>query len=148
MARKNSDGSPGYSRTAKVNGRAGEWAVIVRGPDQTRIARIGPDGRADPSSEELVPSGDVSDVKRSYIVQSDGRGTWTLPAELRKRFGITGATLLQVVEEADGFFTRTVRVVPVDAPEPADLDDLLAGMTPANVHEEIDFGPAVGAEAG
>ncbi len=146
MARKNSDGGHSYSRTARVNGRGGEWAVIVQGRDHTRVARIGPDGRADPSSEELVPSGDVSDVKRSYLVQPDGRGTLTLPAELRKRYGITGEALLQVVEEADGFFTRTVRVVPVDAPEPADLDELLAGVTPATAHEEIDFGPAVGAE--
>ncbi|MTW20084.1 AbrB/MazE/SpoVT family DNA-binding domain-containing protein [Allochromatium palmeri] len=28
-----------------------------------------------------------------------------------------------------------------------DLDELLAGITPENRHEEVDFGPAVGQEA-
>lgn len=30
--------------------------------------------------------------------------------------------------------------------EPAALDDLLAGLTKENFHEEIDFGPPVGRE--
>lgn len=38
-------------------------------------------------------------------------------------------------------------VVPADAPPKADLEQLVAGVTSANVHEEIDSGPAVGAEA-
>ncbi|MCA1684503.1 MAG: hypothetical protein LC745_00655 [Planctomycetia bacterium] len=112
------------------------------------MARIGPDGRADPGSEELVPTADVADVKRSHVVQVGGRGTLTLPGALRKRYAIDENSLLQITEEPEGFLVRTVRVVPADAPEPADLGQLLAGVTPENVHGEIDFGPAVGAEVG
>jgi bifunctional DNA-binding transcriptional regulator/antitoxin component of YhaV-PrlF toxin-antitoxin module len=90
----------------------------------------------------------VVDAKRSHIVPVGGRGTLTLPAEFRKRFAIGENTLVQITEEADGLMLRPVRVVPAGAPQPADLDALLAGVTPANVHGEVDTGPVVGKEFG
>jgi antitoxin MazE len=38
-------------------------------------------------------------------------------------------------------------VEPVRSPKVYDLAQLLAGITPENLHAEVDFGPAVGKEA-
>ncbi len=88
----------------------------------------------------------AGEFKRSHVLQVGARGTLTLPADLRKRYAIDEHTLLQITEEAEGFLVRTVQVVPVDKPRRADLNELLAGVTPENIHEEIDFGAATGAE--
>ncbi|WP_036296163.1 AbrB/MazE/SpoVT family DNA-binding domain-containing protein [Methylosinus sp. PW1] len=40
----------------------------------------------------------------------------------------------------------SVVIEPLAAPEYS-LDDLLAGVTPENLHEEVSFGPPVGREA-
>jgi antitoxin MazE len=146
MARRTGSGNHSHTRVARVNGRDGEWAVIVQARDHTRVARIGPDGEADRTTEVLVPTHDVVDVKRTHVTQIGGRGALILPASLRTRYGFDEATLVQITEEPDGVFVRKVRVVPAGAPEPLDLDVLLDGVTPENLHEEIDFGPARGAE--
>jgi antitoxin MazE len=143
--KKKQDGSYPANRIAKVNGRPGEWAVINRSRDQTRVARIGPDGSAD-SVSELVPTADVVDLKRSHLLQVDRRGGWTLPADLRRRYGITENTPLQITEEDEQFVVRPMRLVPASTPQPANLDELLSHVTPENLHEEIDFGPPVGEE--
>lgn len=113
----------------------------------SRVARIGADGEADLATEELVPTGDVTDLKRAHVTRIGGRGALILPADVRKRYGLDDNALVQLTEEADGVFVRKVRVVPADDPEPADLETLLAGVTPENLREEIDFGPARGAES-
>ena len=82
----------------------------------------------------------------SHLLQIDRRGGLTLPADLRRRYGITENTPLQVTEADDSFVVRPMQLVPTGRPQPADLDELLSQITPENRHEEVDFGPAVGEE--
>ena len=148
MARLTKTGEHAYSRIGKIRGREaqGEFAIIVCAANQTRVARFRPDGTVDPSTEELVASELVFDQKAIHTVLPKQRGTLTLPASLRRRYGIEENTPLRIVEEGDDRFSvHPMRLVKAVDPAPSP-DALLAGITPENVHPEIDFGPSVGRE--
>lgn len=72
---------------------------------------------------------------------------WGNSLALRIPSSFAAETGLQTGSEVD-FTVEGGRLViaPVAAPKYR-LNDLLAGMTPENIHGEIDTGPAVGAEA-
>lgn len=146
MARRTTKGNHSHSRIARVKGHDGEWAVIVQAREHTRVARIGPDGEADQRTEVLVPTADVVEVKRSHVTRIGARGALIPPVGVRKQYGLEEGALVQIVEEPDGFFVQKVRVVAEGDPESADLDVLLEQITPENLHGEVDFGPARGAE--
>ena len=57
-----------------------------------------------------------------------------------------GACLEQGTEVEVSLVEGTLMIVPLRRP-PVTLDELLAGVTPANLHQEVDTGGAVGGEA-
>ena len=145
MARRTKSGDHSYSRTGRIRDRESEgfFAVIVQGREQTRIARIRADGTADSSTEELVPTKELIEIKPTHIVPIGQRGTLTLPAELRRNLSIEENTSLQIIEE-DGWFS----VRPLLAPSREfELNDLVSRITPENRHGEVLTGKAVGREA-
>jgi len=146
VARRNKSGDYSYTRTAKIRGREqeGRFAVIRKDSEQARVARRRSDGTAE-GDGELVQSADLRDIKPPQIVLTAQRGTITLPGEMRRDLGIEEGTPLQIIQEADGRLTieplkRTSASLTVD------LADLLLGITPENIHGEIDFGDSVGRE--
>ena len=78
---------------------------------------------------------------------ADGQKKWGNSASIRIPAVVLEAARLQVdaaveVREEDGW----IIIEPVRS-EKYDLDTLIAGITPANRHEAVDFGDAVGNEA-
>lgn len=63
-----------------------------------------------------------------------------IPKTVADEVKVTEESLVDVSVE-DG----TMVLRPMRSPE-FDLDELLAGVTEANLHGEVDFGPCVGAE--
>ncbi len=145
MARRNTDGSHVHTKIGKNRGR--DKAIIVRGDKHTRVAEIGPDGSALPSTEELVESGDVVDIRHIHDVTTGQRRVVVLPADLCRRLGISEGTPLRLVEHDSHFEVIPMRLVPATESTSYALDSLLAGVTPENIHGEIDMGPAVGRES-
>jgi antitoxin MazE len=71
---------------------------------------------------------------------------WGNSASVRIPAAIMEAAHLELdevvdVSEKDG----QIIIAPLRTPD-YDLDDLIAGMTPENLHEEVDFGAPVGKE--
>jgi antitoxin component of MazEF toxin-antitoxin module len=145
MARRNADGSHARTKIGKVRGR--DKAIIVRGEKRTRVAEIGADGTALPSTEELVESGDVVDIRHVHDVTTGQRRVVVLPADLCRRLGISEGTPLRLVEHDSHFEVIPMRLVPATESTSYALDSLLAGVTAENIHGEIDIGPAVGRES-
>jgi antitoxin component of MazEF toxin-antitoxin module len=145
MARRNADGSHARTKIGKVQGR--DKAIIVRGEKRTRVAEIGADGTALPSTEELVESGDVVDIRHVHDVTTGQRRVVVLPADLCRRLGISEGTPLRLVEHDSHFEVIPMRLVPATESTSYALDSLLAGVTAENIHGEIDIGPAVGRES-
>ena len=72
---------------------------------------------------------------------------------LREAYGLSEGSLVVQEQTPEGILIRpailtavTPRLGPAIAPQAADLDELLNGVTPANSHEEYGFGPSVGEE--
>ncbi|MBX3560636.1 MAG: AbrB/MazE/SpoVT family DNA-binding domain-containing protein [Sphingomonas sp.] len=63
-----------------------------------------------------------------------------IPAATLEAAGLKPDDPVEVREENGRIVIEKVR------PEPVTLDELLAGITPENRHEETDFGPPVGKE--
>jgi len=145
MARRTSSGDHSFTRIGKVRGREveGDFAIIVRAESQTRIAPLRADGTADGATEELVASADVIDIKLTYRVPIGQRGAVIIPGDLRRDPAFQEGRLLQIVKEPDG--RLTVTSLPTQTPEVI-LADLLEGVTPENIHGEIDTGRPVGRE--
>jgi antitoxin MazE len=144
MARRNADGSHAHTKIGKDRGR--DKAIIVRGEKHTRVAEIGPDGAALPSTEELVNTADVVDIRQVHDVTTGQRRVVVLPADLCRRLGISEGTPLRLVEHEAHFEVIPMRLVPATESTSYALDSLLARVTPENIHGEIDMGPAVGRE--
>lgn len=148
MARKNKAGAYSYTRSAQVRGLTGNrrYAVIQRDREQTRVVPIEPDGTA-AGDGVLVPTTDVYDVRPTHIVPTGQRGTITLPSELRRNLGIEEGTLIEITQQADG--RLSIRPLKPRRAEDtlAQLEVLLRGITPANLHSEVATGEAVGLEA-
>jgi antitoxin MazE len=146
MARRNKQGDYSYQRTARLRGRddEGRFAVIQRGPDQTRVARRRPDGSAE-GDGFLVPSVDVQDIRPTRIVPTGQRGTITLPDEFRRSLGIEEGTPLEIIEQEEVLSIRPLSR-PGTSATAHDLDDLLGRITPENLHGESDTGGPIGGE--
>jgi antitoxin MazE len=148
MPRKNKAGEYSYERTARIRGRddAGRFAVIQLDRDHARVVRRLPDGSA-PGPGELVRTADVFDIKPTHVVPTGQRGTITLPGEFRRNLGIEEGTPLEIIQEDDGRLSiRPLSRIAIAGPS-AELNDLLAGVTPENLHGEIDAGDTVGRES-
>ena len=64
-----------------------------------------------------------------------------IPAAIMEAAHLTLDEIVDIREEGG-----RIVIVPV-RPEPYDLDKLLAGITPENLHTEVDFGGPLGKEA-
>ncbi len=110
---------------------------------------------------ELVATSDVIDIQPTSTSGAENaprfevigeRGGITIPAQYRKRHGLMPGTVVLLEEREDGLLLRPAQVIPRNPDLQSDqrtrptLAELLAGITPENLHEEIDFGPPVGAE--
>jgi antitoxin MazE len=147
VARRTISGEYSYSRTAQIRGREqeGRYAVIQKDRNQTRVARRRLDGSAI-GAGELVPTADVFDLKPTHVVPTGQRGTITLPGELRRNLGIEEGTPLELIQEEDGRISiRPLSLISTPALT-ATLNDLLDGITPENLHDEVSTGEAVGRE--
>lgn len=72
---------------------------------------------------------------------------WGNSASVRIPAAILGESGLQV-DQAVNVRSENGRVIIEPYPEiEADLTDLIAGMTPDNIHQEVDFGTPQGKEA-
>lgn len=78
---------------------------------------------------------------RSVIKMWGNSASVRIPAPLMKSTNLSVDSLVDVREE-----NGCIVIAPVLQDE-ADLETLLAGITPDNLHSEVDFGPAVGNEA-
>ena len=78
---------------------------------------------------------------RSVLKKWGNSAAVRIPASVMKGSNLRLDSLVDVREE-DG---RLV-ITPIQE-DAVSLDALLAGITPDNVHAEVDFGPAVGDEA-
>ena len=145
MARRTKSEGYSYSRTGIILGRErdGRYAVIQIDRENSRVVRRRADGTAEPGPGELVPTSDVSDIRATYLVPPGQRRTITLPLELCRNLGVEEAPMLEILEEDGGFRVRPLAHLPQTQPT---LAELLAGITPENLHAEIDLGPPVGRE--
>jgi antitoxin MazE len=149
MARRKSDGSAVHAKIGKIRGREidGDKAIIVRGEKHTRMPKIGMDRTALRAAEELVNSADAVDIRHTHDVTTGRRRVVVLPADLCRRLGISEGTPLRLVEHDSHFEVIPMRLVPATEGTSYELESLLAGVTPENIHGEIDMGPAVGRES-
>ncbi len=149
MARRKRDGSAVETKIGKVHGREdeGDMAITVTGEERTRVAKIGSDRTALAATEELVNNGDVVDIRHTHDVTTGQRRVVVLPSDLCRRLGISEGTPLRLVEHGSHFEVIPMRLVPATEGNSYALDLLLAGVTPENIHGEIDMGPAVGRES-
>ena len=148
MARRNPDGSHSSNRTARVKVRGGgNRAVIVKGEKHTRVGKPKPDGTVSPDDEKLVKTEDVIDERHVHDVTTGQRRVVVLPADLCRRLSISEGTPLRLVEHESHFEVIPMRLVPAMESTSYALDSLLAGVTPENIHGEVDTGPAVGRES-
>jgi hypothetical protein len=98
-------------------------------------------------TEELVDSADVVDIRHIHDVTTGQRRVVVLPADLRRRLGISERTPLRLIEHDSHFEFIPMRLVPATEIVSNALASLLAGVTPENIHGEVDTGPAVGRES-
>jgi antitoxin MazE len=151
MARRKPDGSHAYTRGARGRGREeeGAKAVVVTHREHTRVTEIGPDPdrSALPAKEEVINSEDVVDIRHVHDVTTGQRRVVVLPADLCRRLGISEGTPLRLIEHDSHFEVIPMRLVPATESASDALASLLAGVTPENIHGEIDTGPAVGRES-
>jgi antitoxin MazE len=147
VARKDKNGDYSYSRTAKIRGREdeGRYAVIDKGREHTRVVRRRADGTTD-GRGELILTSDLIDLKPTLVVPTGQRGTVTLPGEFRRNLGIEDGTPLEIIQEDDGRLSVRPLTQAWAAGRPIDLDELIRGITPENLHGEWEIGPAVGRE--
>jgi antitoxin MazE len=129
-----------------VKGEEGERAVIVKGTKHTRVGGPNPDGTVPPDDEKLGKTEDVIDERHVHDVTTGQRRVVVLPADLCRRLGINEGTPLRLIEHESHFEVVPMRLVPATEGTSYELDSLLAGITPENIHGEIDLGPAVGRE--
>ena len=64
-----------------------------------------------------------------------------LPAQLSAELGLKENDAVEIRREGSSLTIE--KVAPIDDPT---LDELIAGITPDNLHDPIDWGPAVGRE--
>ena len=72
---------------------------------------------------------------------------WGNSASVRIPAAVMKAAKLQLNDVVEVRETGGKIVIEPVLEQKYDLDELLAAITPDNLHEEVDFGPAVGKEA-
>jgi hypothetical protein len=75
-----------------------------------------------------------------HDVTTGQRRVVLLPADLCHRLGISEGTPLRLIEHDSHFDVIPMRLVPATEGTSFALDSLLAGVTPENIHDEIDTG--------
>ncbi|MEI8376850.1 MAG: hypothetical protein WCJ35_28890 [Planctomycetota bacterium] len=95
-----------------VRGRENEGPmyIVQRGAVETRVVAIGSDGNSTGPSH-VVPARDVIDIQSTHgsfrqEVAIDDRGNMVIPATLRNRFKLAGRSVVEVIEQTDGFLVR------------------------------------------
>jgi antitoxin component of MazEF toxin-antitoxin module len=151
MARRKADGSPGFTRVARVRGREqeGDKAVIAQRRDHTRDAAIGPvpDHNALPATAELVDTGDILAIRHVHNLMTGRRRVVVLPPDMCQRLNISEGTPLRVVEHEGRFEVIPMKLVPATEDHSQALACLLENVTAENLHCEVDTGPNVGRES-
>ena len=147
-----------FAKTCLIQGQeaGGRKAILKAGQKHTRIAEIGPDGLTTDRNWK-VPTADVLDIQPVLVSTSvpsgpipgivGERGTVTIPSEVRRRHRLEPGTPFLLEERGDEIVIIPAEIVPRRCEASPTLDGLLAGVTPENIHGEIDTGPAVGGEA-
>ena len=153
-------GKPSGGRTFKwtclVQGLEAEGRKAIigkKGGKTTRVAPIRANGLTDngavvvvrsrildmrPVEEAPAPSGPLFGIVGE-------RGTIVLPAALRRRHGLEAGSAFLLEEREGVVVIRPADVVPRNVSN--ELEGLLSGVTPENIHEEVSTGNAVGGEA-
>ncbi len=153
-------GGKQYPVKGLLRGHDGEWFRVKRGRHHHRVVKIGPEGRSETTSyrvrsEDFVELALPATMPRTSTPEVSivgQRGSIVIASRLRERLGITEGMVVLQEEREGGVWIRPAQVTPRSTePVPEQrtrptLAELLAGITPENLHEEIDFGPPVGAE--
>jgi antitoxin component of MazEF toxin-antitoxin module len=158
-----------YDTRGKLKGHDGVWfRASKRGSDHYRVVKARTDGKSEDTSYRVRASDFVEDnpsqeggggshpetsPTRPIFSVIGQRGTLTLSAANRDRYGFEEGSAVIEEPREDGLLIRpadvTPRVlVPGISPNraPSDLARLVEAITPENCHDEVDFGPAVGRE--
>jgi antitoxin MazE len=159
MPKVKASGGRTFSKTCLIRGREGEGrkAILVSKKENTRIAPIGDDGLTMDGSEKVptsdlldiqpvVESGPVTEILMIPGVMGD-RGTITIPSEIRRYLRLQAGSPVLIEVKGDGILIHPAEIRPRNAPGPRSLDELLAGVTPENLHEEISTGDPTGRES-
>jgi antitoxin MazE len=144
------------TRSALQNA-AGSWKVILQSTRvNTRIAAFGPDGLSIDGSEkvsttDLLDVRSVDDSKTAMSPPIAGvmgePGTITIPAEIRHRLCLKAGSPVLIEDDGDKIVIQPAEIRPRSAVARKSLAELLADVTPENLHGEISTGDAVGDEA-
>ena len=151
-----------FASKCRVQGHEGEWFIRRRSRNTSRVIRIRPDGLSEDVGY-VVETGHLNDVRPSgpsttqplqRVSQVGPRRSIVLQAALCDANGLTEGSFIIQEQTPDGILIRPAVVTVVTprlrpaaaATRSADLDELLSRVTPENIHAEIDFGRAVGAE--
>ncbi len=144
-----------------LRGHDGEWFLVKHGKYHHRFVRIGPDGRSEDISYrvrvgdfvESASTAEVSAPSREFSIVGQ-RGSVIIAAPFRDRLGLAEGTVVIQVERDGGVLILPAEVVPrvltgaASLPAVAvPLDRLLDGITPNNLHGEVDTGAPIGREA-
>ena len=158
MSKVKASGGRTFSETCLIRGREdeGRKAIVRRGRENTRIAEIGPDGltmngAVKISTSDLVdvhPVIESSPVPESPIpgVMGD-RGTLTVPSEIRRHLRLQAGSPVLFEVQGDAIIIHPAEIRPRSAVRPPSLDELLAGVTPENLHGEVSTGEPTGRES-
>jgi antitoxin MazE len=108
---------------------------------------------ADDEEPKLFPTSLILDVRPAEPTDAatgtaalvGERGTITIPSEIRRRHRLQPGSAVLIAEEGDAIVIRPAEITPRSAPS-KNLETLLEGITPENLHGEWQTGPAVGQE--
>jgi hypothetical protein len=162
-------GGKRYDTQGELRGHDGLWYRAKRGTHHHRVVKAKHDGRSEDISYrvraadfiEAKPNEDAGGTSpvttpspRHEFSVIGQRGTITLSAAHRDRYGFEeGSVVIQEPRE-DGLLIRPGDVTPRSlvqgrspSPSPVDLDRLLGEITPESLHGEVDSGPAMGGES-
>jgi antitoxin MazE len=158
MPKVKASGGRTFSKTCLVKGRESEGrkAILVSKRENTRIAPIGPDGLTLDGSEKVLTS-DLVDVRPVVEVSPEteapipgvmgDRGTVTIPSEIRRRLRLHAGSPVLIEVRGDLIVIQPAEIRPRKAMESRSLDELLAGVTPENLHDEVSTGGVTGQES-
>lgn len=159
MGRVQPSGGRTFSKTCLIRGKEheGRKAILAQFETKTRIASIRADGLTDDDGV-LVNARYVYDVQSveepggALVTSQPGqvgeRGTIVIPTPLRRRYQLGPGSPVLIEPHESGILIRPAEIVPrhLSPPRAESLDDLLAKVTPENLHGEVETGAAQGDE--